>query len=195
MLVFRDGKIRKDDPAPVRPRASEVLKGLPTLEDWIGLCAGGAGTREKRTPVLAPSCMRRLSHFRIVLTVRGRWPASFRWVALRSPGGRTSWPRLPVDHAPKLDGTLNDPLWLNAKPITDFRQREPREGEPATEKTEVRILYTCGTPHAFKSMCYDSGTLTDHRNSNCGAMSVQDLDDHFEILIDSNHDRPGRLRL
>jgi putative ABC transport system ATP-binding protein len=33
VLVFRDGKIRKDDPVAGRPRASEVLKGLPTLED------------------------------------------------------------------------------------------------------------------------------------------------------------------
>jgi len=33
VLVFRDGKIRKDDPVPSRPRASEVLKTLPTLED------------------------------------------------------------------------------------------------------------------------------------------------------------------
>jgi putative ABC transport system ATP-binding protein len=33
VLVFRDGKIRKDDRVVGRPRASEVLKGLPTLED------------------------------------------------------------------------------------------------------------------------------------------------------------------
>lgn len=33
VLVFRDGKIRKDDPVLNRPRASEVLKVLPTLED------------------------------------------------------------------------------------------------------------------------------------------------------------------
>ena len=33
VLVFRDGKIRKDDPVAARPRASEVLKALPTLED------------------------------------------------------------------------------------------------------------------------------------------------------------------
>ena len=33
VLVFRDGKIRKDDPVLDRPRASEVLKSLPTLED------------------------------------------------------------------------------------------------------------------------------------------------------------------
>jgi putative ABC transport system ATP-binding protein len=33
VLVFRDGKIRKDDPVTNRPRASQVLQSLPTLED------------------------------------------------------------------------------------------------------------------------------------------------------------------
>jgi putative ABC transport system ATP-binding protein len=33
VLVFRDGKIRKDDPLAGTPRASEALKVLPTLED------------------------------------------------------------------------------------------------------------------------------------------------------------------
>src|SRR5260370_39038076 len=47
-----------------------------------------------------------------------------------------------VEHAPKLDGTLVDPLWQSAKPITDFRQREHHEGEPATAKTEAPIHST-----------------------------------------------------
>lgn len=33
VLVFRDGRIRKDDPVLNRPKAVEVLKTLPTLED------------------------------------------------------------------------------------------------------------------------------------------------------------------
>jgi putative ABC transport system ATP-binding protein len=33
VLVFRDGKVRKDDPVLNRPVAAEVLKTLPTLED------------------------------------------------------------------------------------------------------------------------------------------------------------------
>ena len=33
ILIFRDGKIRKDEPVVNRPKASEVLKTLPTLED------------------------------------------------------------------------------------------------------------------------------------------------------------------
>jgi hypothetical protein len=38
-----------------------------------------------------------------------------------------------LEHGPKLDGTLGDPLWQSAKPISDFRQQEPYEGQPATE--------------------------------------------------------------
>ena len=33
VLVFRDGKLRKDDLVIDRPKAAEVLKALPTLED------------------------------------------------------------------------------------------------------------------------------------------------------------------
>ena len=33
ILIFRDGKIRKDEPVLNRPRAEEVLKTLPSLED------------------------------------------------------------------------------------------------------------------------------------------------------------------
>jgi putative ABC transport system ATP-binding protein len=33
VIVFRDGRIRKDEPVIDRPRASDVLKTMPTLED------------------------------------------------------------------------------------------------------------------------------------------------------------------
>lgn len=94
-----------------------------------------------------------------------------------------------VEHAPRLDGTLDDPLWQLAKPVTDFRQQEPLEGQPATEKTEVRILYT---RHAvFLGIhCFDSDPSRIIASELRRDVS-QDLDDHFEILIDSNHDRRG----
>src|SRR5438270_3196303 len=34
-----------------------------------------------------------------------------------------------VEHPPKLDGTLDDPAWQMASPITNFLQREPFEGQ------------------------------------------------------------------
>jgi hypothetical protein len=41
----------------------------------------------------------------------------------------------------RLDGRLDEPAWALATPATGLRQREPLEGEPATEQTEVRVLF------------------------------------------------------
>src|SRR5688500_8521794 len=41
----------------------------------------------------------------------------------------------------RVDGSLDDAAWAAATPITEFRQLDPQEGEPATERTEVRVLY------------------------------------------------------
>jgi hypothetical protein len=40
-----------------------------------------------------------------------------------------------------VDGVLDDPAWAAAPVASGFRQREPREGAPATETTEVRVVY------------------------------------------------------
>ena len=40
-----------------------------------------------------------------------------------------------------LDGRLDEPSWTSAPLATDFIQNDPREGEPATFDTEVRLLY------------------------------------------------------
>lgn len=42
----------------------------------------------------------------------------------------------------KLDGRLNEDVWKKAMRISDFTQREMEEGKPATEKTEIAIIYT-----------------------------------------------------
>jgi hypothetical protein len=39
-----------------------------------------------------------------------------------------------------LDGLLTEPCWRGAQVVSNFRQRDPREGEPATERTEVRVV-------------------------------------------------------
>lgn len=43
--------------------------------------------------------------------------------------------------APQIDGRLSDAAWGQAPAITDFRQKVPDEGAPASERTELRILY------------------------------------------------------
>jgi hypothetical protein len=41
-----------------------------------------------------------------------------------------------------LDGRLNEEVWARAVPATNFIQVDPDNGQPATEQTEVRIVYT-----------------------------------------------------
>jgi len=87
-----------------------------------------------------------------------------------------------TDHAPHLDGTLDDPVWKTAEPLTDFRQREPLETSPATEKTEVRILYD--SHHVYFGIhCYDSDPAAIVATQLRRDLSM-DLDDNFAIMID-----------
>src|SRR5205807_4001741 len=39
-----------------------------------------------------------------------------------------------------LDGRLDGAAWASAASITDFRQREPSVGAPASERTVVKVL-------------------------------------------------------
>jgi hypothetical protein len=43
--------------------------------------------------------------------------------------------------APVIDGKVDDAAWERAEPASGFVQQQPDEGKPATERTEVRVLY------------------------------------------------------
>ena len=46
-----------------------------------------------------------------------------------------------IESAITLDGILNEPAWRNSSPIATFTQREPNNGQPVSEKTELLILF------------------------------------------------------
>src|SRR6266849_610428 len=86
-----------------------------------------------------------------------------------------------VDHAPALDGTLQDPLWQQAASVVEFHQREPFEKERATEKTEVKVLYDRRFLY-FGIQCFDSEpkgiVATELRRD-----ADSSVDDNFTILL------------
>jgi hypothetical protein len=49
--------------------------------------------------------------------------------------------RIESDAAPVIDGDLSDPAWVSAGVIDQLYQRQPNVGDPATERTVIRILY------------------------------------------------------
>ena len=46
-----------------------------------------------------------------------------------------------VSDPPVIDGRLDDAAWGQAAPMTGFIQREPSDGQPASERTEVRVVF------------------------------------------------------
>jgi hypothetical protein len=88
---------------------------------------------------------------------------------------------------PTIDGVLDEPVWNTAPKIGDLTQREPVPGVPATEKTDVTVLYDSDRLYVGV-MAYDSepqrviGTRME-RDAALGD------DDSVEILLDTFHDR------
>ena len=46
-----------------------------------------------------------------------------------------------VSVAPEIDGVIDEEVWSRAVVLSTFVQSEPDEGQPATERTEVRVIY------------------------------------------------------
>ncbi len=46
-----------------------------------------------------------------------------------------------ITSSPVIDGRLDDGAWAEAQVLTGFVQREPTEGRPVSERTEVRVVY------------------------------------------------------
>ncbi len=93
-----------------------------------------------------------------------------------------------VPEAPAMDGeVLNDPAWKSAPVISGFFQEQPLEGAPATEKTEVRLVFTKDTLY-IGAVMYDAepgGIVTaDPRRD----ASLDDVDS-FRMLVDTYRDR------
>src|SRR6266568_1477263 len=99
----------------------------------------------------------------------------------QSLGGRVA-AAARTERAPRLDGTLEDSVWKIAPIIGDFRQREPLETSPATERTEVRILYD--SHHVYFGIhCYDGDPGAIVATQLRRDLSM-DLDDNSAIMID-----------
>jgi hypothetical protein len=64
--------------------------------------------------------------------------------------------RLPAEAAPpNVDGRVNDEAWLGIEPFTGFTQQDPIEGAPASERTEVRVVFD--RSHVYVGIiCFDS---------------------------------------
>ena len=89
-----------------------------------------------------------------------------------------------VEQGPEIDGVLDDPVWQTAALVNEFVQQEPDEGAPATERTQVRVLYDGRTlflgVHAFDSSP-DGPIATEMRRDADRILE----EDNFQIILDT----------
>jgi hypothetical protein len=91
----------------------------------------------------------------------------------------------------RLDGHLDETVWRTAPAATDFRQSQPREGQPATQRTEVRFAYDGAALYVGARMFDDQGAAgvrsrLVRRDGSANA-------DYVEVIFDTYHDHIGRL--
>ena len=90
--------------------------------------------------------------------------------------------------APVLDGRiLDDPAWQDVPALVEFWQTAPDAGQPSSERTEVRIVYT-------ESAIYFGVVLLDRdpsglTTSDSRRDSPLDDTDSFRIVLDTYRDR------
>ena len=93
-----------------------------------------------------------------------------------------------VEAGPVVDGRLDEEVWLEAAIIDEFVQQEPTEGDPATERTVVRLLYDARALYvgveAFDSQA-DGVIATEKRRDSQRLLD----EDNFQIILDTFHDR------
>jgi hypothetical protein len=95
----------------------------------------------------------------------------------------------PSGAAVQLDGQLDEPAWILADSITDFRQLDPAEGQPSTERTVVRVL--SGSDALYVGVRASDRDMRAVRATQLRRDADLTVDDYITLLIDSFHDRRG----
>ncbi|HEX6036992.1 DUF5916 domain-containing protein, partial [Longimicrobium sp.] len=96
------------------------------------------------------------------------------------------------EQAPVVDGRLDDAVWAAAPVATDFVQQRPNVGEPASQRTEVRVVYD-GDAVYVAVRAWD--TAPDSIAAQLGRRDATGLiSDYVQVILDSYHDRRTAFR-
>ena len=87
-----------------------------------------------------------------------------------------------------VDGRLDEADWARAQPAKDFLQKDPDEGKPATEPTEVRFLYDDDALYVGARM-FDSEPSKIAKRLTRRDGDTDGIADWIAVGIDAHHDK------
>jgi hypothetical protein len=97
----------------------------------------------------------------------------------------------PLQGEIRIDGKLDEPIWQTAPVATDFRQNQPKEGEPATQRTEVRFAFDGAAIYVGARMFDTEGAAG--VKTRLVRRDGDPSSDYFQVIFDTYHDHIGRL--
>jgi hypothetical protein len=84
----------------------------------------------------------------------------------------------------RIDGRLDEAAWRTAIPLTQFVQRQPDEGQPATDPMDVRFLFDDGALYVGVSLAASAPI-----RAPLGRRDSGDQSDNIQISLDTYLDR------
>ena len=87
-----------------------------------------------------------------------------------------------------IDGRLDEADWQRAQPARDFLQKDPDEGKPASEATEVRFLYDDDAVYVGARM-FDSEPAKISKRLTRRDGDTDGIADWIAVAFDAHHDR------
>jgi hypothetical protein len=93
---------------------------------------------------------------------------------------------LVADGSIRVDGRLQEEVWLGATPISDFIQKEPVEGAPPTDPMEVRFVYDSAALYVGARMLTTNAPAL---QAPLGQRDNSDQAEHIQVWLDTFLDR------
>ena len=122
----------------------------------------------------------------LVLTFVASSAARAQIISQTGVAGRTGRAAV-VQVPPQVDGKLDDAAWKSATVLKDFVQREPVEGSPVSERTEVRIV-TDGEALYVAAWLYDREASLIEPSEKIRDVTLTNSD-YFAFILDTYHDK------
>jgi hypothetical protein len=112
----------------------------------------------------------------------------------RDAAGRVTMRAVRLTAPIRIDGQLDDAAYASVPPISDFIQTEPHAGEPATQKTEVWVLFDAS--HVYVTVrLWESNPermiINEMRRDNVALYR----NDHIDVVFDTFYDRRNGVLL